>query len=371
MKLILPGSTIGIVGGGQLGKMMTLAAKAMGYTVIILDEHKTGPAIEVADDHVVASFKDTDGFKALAGSVDVLTYEFENIESASILEAMKDIYIPQGDQPLKITQDRLREKKAIEAAGGKVAPYRAVEGEAELKTAISTIGYPCVLKTRRDGYDGKGQVVLKGARDLKKCDAILNVPCILEAFVPFDFEASVIGVRSTSGEIKLFPAGYNIHENNILYETQVPGPIDEKQKIALNKMALQLMEALGFYGTLAIEFFVKGETIYINEMAPRPHNSGHYTIEGCLTSQFEQHIRAICGLPLGSTDLVGETHMYNLLGQHMAACFKWLPEMSQACHLHLYGKKEATVNRKMGHVTFVNSSSEDRSLFINKVLKGS
>lgn len=356
---ILPGSSIGIVGGGQLGKMLAEAANKMGYRVIVLDPSEDAPAFSASHDSIVAPFDEAQGYEALAKKCDVITYEFENI-SAPLVQSLNERYnnIPQGEFPLYIAQNRKREKKALVDAGLPVAPYVVLEDvESELGLAIETLGMPFVVKTQEGGYDGKGQVVVRTEADLPKVKTLYGIPCVAEKFIPYDRECSIIGTRSTNGEYRTFPIAENIHIENILHKTIAGSPhVTEAMERAMSEMLSLFMEKHNIVGTLAMELFIVGEDIYVNELAPRPHNSGHFTIEGCATSQFEQHIRAVCGLPLGSTELLTKTVMYNILGQHKELLFQWLPNLSADAHLHLYGKKEFKHNRKMGHVTFTGES---------------
>ncbi|MDG9730279.1 5-(carboxyamino)imidazole ribonucleotide synthase [Ignatzschineria sp. RMDPL8A] len=352
---ILPGATIGIIGGGQLGKMLAEAGNKMGYRICVLDPSPEAPAFSAAHDHIVAPFDDPSGFETLVSRCDVVTYEFENIDSNLVKQFNEKTHkIPQGHLPLYIAQNRRREKEALTHANLPVAPYVILTDiEAEIQTAVDTLGYPFVVKTQEGGYDGKGQVVVKSEADLPNLTILYGIPSVAEQFIRYDFEASIIGTRSTSGEFKTFPVAKNLHINNILHQSIADYDlIDKAQQATMHTMLKTFMEAHDMKGTLAMEVFIAGDKIYVNELAPRPHNSGHYTIEGCYTSQFEQHMRAICGLPLGDTSLETTTVMYNILGQHRDALFKYLPNLHPNAHLHLYGKKEYKENRKMGHITF-------------------
>ncbi|PWD90504.1 5-(carboxyamino)imidazole ribonucleotide synthase [Ignatzschineria cameli] len=355
---ILPGKTIGIIGGGQLGKMLAEAANRMGYYVITLDPASDAPAVSASHGHIVSGFSNEEGYETLISRCDVVTYEFENI-SASLVKRLNEEYcnIPQGELPLYLAQNRAREKAALTEAGLPVAPYVVLEDpEKELSNAIDTLGYPFVVKTQEGGYDGKGQVVVRSEADLPKVATLYNIPCVAEKFIPYDWECSIIGTRSINGEYRHFPIAENLHHNNILFKTVAGSEkVTAELEDALNEMLKSFMVTHNIVGTLAMEAFVVGDLIYVNELAPRPHNSGHFTIEGCATSQFEQHIRAICGLPLGETTLRQKTVMFNILGQNREFLFNYLPHLSSDAHLHLYGKKEFKNNRKMGHVTFTGS----------------
>ncbi|WP_071458394.1 5-(carboxyamino)imidazole ribonucleotide synthase [Bacillus massilinigeriensis] len=360
VKQILPGKTIGIIGGGQLGRMMALAAKAMGYRIFILDPGADCPASQVADGHIIADYDDLDALGKLQENSDVITYEFENISAEALEWIAGHAYVPQGTELLSKTQDRISEKTAIQAAGQRVAPYKVIKGKEDLNWAISTIGYPAVLKTSRGGYDGKGQHVIKTPEDLEGADALIEQGlCVLEKWLPFEKEISVIVTRSVTGETKVLPVAENIHHENILHETIVPARISKGAEQNAIEAAETLASEFALVGTLAVEMFLAADDgIYINELAPRPHNSGHYSIEACETSQFEQHIRAVCGLPLGTTRLLSPAVMVNILGQHQAPIVDKLPKL-QDWKIHFYGKAEAKHQRKMGHATLLRNSAEE------------
>ncbi|MGG3843529.1 5-(carboxyamino)imidazole ribonucleotide synthase [Anoxybacillus kestanbolensis] len=353
-KTIVPGQTIGIIGGGQLGRMMAIAAKEMGFFVAVLDPTPQSPCAQVADIEIVASYSDEEALRQLAEVSDVVTYEFENIDAEALNRLAKKGYVPQGSELLAITQHRWKEKRAIQSADLPVAPYRLVLKEEELERAIREIGIPSVLKTCRGGYDGKGQVVIRCLDDIHAARSLLAYgECVLEAWVPFVKELSIIVVRSVSGEMALFPVVENIHRENILHETIAPARVSQPIMEQAKTYAKQLAETFQLVGTLAVEMFLTEDgQLYINELAPRPHNSGHYTINGCITSQFQQHIRAICNWPLGSTELLKPTIMVNILGEHVDAVIQNIAQFRDA-HVHFYGKKEAKLKRKMGHVTWL------------------
>jgi 5-(carboxyamino)imidazole ribonucleotide synthase len=361
MKTILPGETIGILGGGQLGRMMAIAAKQMGFRVAVLDPTPDCPTAQVADVHIAAAYDDVAAANRLAEVSDVITYEFENVASEVAEELERKAYLPQGSALLHITQDRLREKAAIEKAGVPVSPYRKVVTQADLRSAIHEIGFPSVLKTTTGGYDGKGQYVLRNLDDCVVIEKELNGErvFVLEKWVDFDKEISVIVTRSTLGETATFPVAENQHINNILHQTIVPARITESEAKDAVAMALKIAESIDLVGTLAVEMFLTKEgCLFANELAPRPHNSGHYTIEACETSQFAQHIRAICGWPLGSTALLKPAVMVNLLGQDMERVAEAIPHLG-AAHCHIYGKARAKPNRKMGHVTVLGHTTKE------------
>ncbi|WP_191276887.1 5-(carboxyamino)imidazole ribonucleotide synthase [Neobacillus kokaensis] len=366
-KTILPGATIGIIGGGQLGRMMALAAKAKGFRIAVLEPAADSPCGQVADIEVIGAYDDREAITKLAAVSDVITYEFENIDAETLRWICEQAYVPQGPQLLAITQDRIKEKAAICQAGVEVAPYEVIESVEDLFVKINTIGYPAVLKTARGGYDGKGQLVIKTEQDLEKGEALLeHGACVLEKWIRFEKEISVIVTRSLDGETAIFPVGENIHVENILHQTIVPARISTGLQLRAVEKAKQIADSLGLVGTLAVEMFVTEDgTIYINELAPRPHNSGHYSIEGCVTSQFEQHVLAICNWPLGSTELLKPSVMVNLLGEHLEELFAEIPALTD-WKIHLYGKKEAKIKRKMGHVTLLRDSVEEALAEVNE-----
>lgn len=366
-KTILPGQTIGIIGGGQLGRMMALAAKAQGFRIAVLDPTEDSPCGQVADVKVVAGYDDLEAIKKLAEVSDVITYEFENIDAAALKWLCEHAYVPQGKELLAITQNRVTEKAAIVQAGVEVAPYEVIESMEDLYKSVENIGYPCVLKTAAGGYDGKGQLVIRRKEDITTGQQLVDSgTCVLEKWISFEKEISVIVVRNVNGETVVFPVGENIHKDNILHETIVPARITLDAKNLAISLATRLAKSLNLVGTLAVEMFLTEEgQIYINELAPRPHNSGHYSIEACETSQFEQHIRAVCNWPLGSTELLKPVVMVNILGEHQERVIKNIPNYPN-WKIHLYGKKEAKIKRKMGHVTILHQSVEEALSEIEK-----
>ncbi|UYZ22320.1 5-(carboxyamino)imidazole ribonucleotide synthase [Mesobacillus jeotgali] len=358
-KLILPGEAIGIIGGGQLGKMMALSAKAMGFRVIVLDPTEDCPCGQVADEQIVGSYDDLEKIKQLSDSSDVITYEFENIDADALDWLNKHAYVPQGTELLRVTQDRIEEKRNIQAAGVRVAPYAVVTRVEDVRAGVEELGVPAVLKTARGGYDGKGQLVIRSVDDIPLAETLVSQgACVLEKWIPFEKEISVIITRGTNGESAVFPVAENIHKENILHQTIVPARISSAAEVKAMEAAEQIASALGLVGTLAVEMFLaEKDELYINELAPRPHNSGHYSIEACETSQFEQHIRAVCGWPLGSTNLLKPAVMVNILGQHQQPLLNKITDL-QDWKIHLYSKKEAKYKRKMGHVTLLRETVE-------------
>lgn len=359
-KTILPGQTIGVIGGGQLGQMMTLAAKSMGFRVIVLDPTPNSPCGQVADEQIVAAYNDLAAVKILAEKTDVITYEFENIDANALSWLTKHAYVPQGTEILRVTQNRIYEKATIQKAGVPVVPYEVILNQTELEHGLENLGYPAVLKTATGGYDGKGQLVIKTEHDRISAASLLSTgPCVLEQWIPFTKEVSVIVSKNPDGETAVFPVAENIHCNNILHQTIVPARIDKETEEKAMAAAKKIAEFLHLIGTLAVEMFVTEDgEIYINELAPRPHNSGHYSIEACMTSQFEQHIRAICNLPLGSTALLKPAVMVNILGEHLDPLLENLHHFKH-WKIHLYGKNEAKPGRKMGHLTRLCNDTDE------------
>ncbi|MEK0291129.1 5-(carboxyamino)imidazole ribonucleotide synthase [Caldifermentibacillus hisashii] len=359
-KTILPGQTIGVIGGGQLGQMMTLAAKSMGFRVIVLDPTPNSPCGQVADEQIVAAYNDLAAVKILAEKSDVITYEFENIDANALSWLTNHAYVPQGTEILRVTQNRIYEKATIQKAGVPVVPYEVILNQTELEHGLENLGYPAVLKTATGGYDGKGQLVIKTEHDRISAASLLSTgPCVLEQWIPFTKEVSVIVSKNPDGETAVFPVAENIHCNNILHQTIVPARIDKETEEKTMAAAKKIAEFLHLIGTLAVEMFVTEDgEIYINELAPRPHNSGHYSIEACMTSQFEQHIRAICNLPLGSTALLKPAVMVNILGEHLEPLLENLHHFKH-WKIHLYGKNEAKPGRKMGHLTRLCNDTDE------------
>lgn len=372
--VIAPGATIGVLGGGQLGRMMALAGSNLGYRFVAMDPTPDAPCGQVAG-QIVARYDDQDAARELAARADVITYEFENVDAgvAALLEQAS--YVPQGSRLLYTTQHRLREKRAIEAAGVKVAPYAEIGSEEALRAAVARLGLPAVLKTATGGYDGKGQWVIRSEAEIAPAYAELSragTELVLEQFVPFVKELSVIAARSPRGEIKTFPVAENIHIDNILHVSIVPARVEEQVQREAERLAARIAEGLEAVGLLAVEMFLTEDgELFVNELAPRPHNSGHYTMEACTTSQFEQHVRAICNLPLGPVELLTPVVMVNILGEHLEAVRKavvtgqWFGEARGETgfpvipKVHLYGKHGAAPKRKMGHINLICRNVED------------
>lgn len=358
-ELIEQGKTIGIIGGGQLGQMLTFAAKQAGMRVVILDPNPDCSAAQAADSSIVAEYSDKKAIEELARRSDVLTYEFENVDLEALEDVSDKVLIPQGTELLRITKDRLREKTFLKEHGLQVAPFAAVSCKEDLVSAIEEIGYPSVLKTCEGGYDGKSQLVLHTREDLKNADELLEQGrCILEGWVEFSMECSVMVARNMDGAISVFPVSENIHRNQILHESIVPARMSGELQSNAKKMAEKIADSLNLCGILGVEMFVGTDgRLYVNELAPRPHNSGHYSIEACNFSQFAVHNRAICNWPMPKIDLLSPVVMVNILGQHVEGCRKLVLKKPQ-WHFHDYGKGEIRIDRKMGHVTILTDDIE-------------
>ncbi|HEM5085177.1 TPA: 5-(carboxyamino)imidazole ribonucleotide synthase [Streptococcus suis] len=340
--------TIGIIGGGQLGQMMAISAIYMGHKVITLDPAADCPASKVSE-VIVAPYHDVAALKQLAERCHVLTYEFENVDADGLDAVIKDGQLPQGTDLLRISQNRIFEKDFLaKKAGVQVAPYKVVTSSLDLEGLALSKNY--VLKTATGGYDGHGQKVIREVADLVEASRLANsAECVLEEFVNFDMEISVL-VSGNGSAYTVFPVQENIHRNNILYKTIVPARISDELAEKAKTMALQIADKLHLAGTLCVEMFVAGQDILVNEIAPRPHNSGHYSIEACDFSQFDTHILGVLGQTLPAIKLHAPAIMLNVLGQHMEQAQAYVAKKTSA-HLHLYGKIEAKHNRKMGHVT--------------------
>jgi 5-(carboxyamino)imidazole ribonucleotide synthase len=355
-KVILPPATIGIIGGGQLGRMMALAARAMGYRIGVLEPTPDSPTGQVADFQITAEYSDTQALRELAQRSDVLTYEFENVDLDALRDVQDIVAVPQGTELLRITGDRINEKSFLRDHGLPVTPFAAVRDGAELAAAVGDIGYPAILKTTSGGYDGHGQVDLNSPADLADAAQLLQqAPCILEKRQQFDRELSVMVTRGGDNVVRVFPTVENHHEHHILHTTIAPAPnLTPALTAAVNAAATTIADALDLRGVLGIEMFAEGDHVLINELAPRPHNSGHYSIEACNVSQFAAHILSICGLPIPPITQYAPAVMRNLLGEDLLAAREQWPDHPD-WHLHDYGKAEVRPGRKMGHITVVGN----------------
>jgi len=362
-KPILPGATLGILGSGQLGRMFAIAARRMGYRVHTFSPDRETPTGQVADLEVNASYEDLDALAEFARRVDVISFEFENVPSSASECAARYVPVRPSGQVLHTTQNRLREKTFLASHGFPCAPFRAVRSREELTQALAEIGTPSVLKTAGFGYDGKGQAVIRQPADADAAwQAIGGVEAVLEGFIDFECEVSVVAARGLDGQFAHYGVLENRHRNHILDVTIPDAPIGERLSREAVEVARGLLEALDVVGVLCVEFFVtKDGRLLVNELAPRPHNSGHYSFDACVTSQFEQQVRAVCGLPLGDTTLLRPAAMANLLGDVWADGEpNWAAALRDPwVKLHLYGKVEARPGRKMGHLTAFGASRED------------
>ncbi|MEO1549449.1 MAG: 5-(carboxyamino)imidazole ribonucleotide synthase [Pseudomonadota bacterium] len=345
------GSTIGILGGGQLGRMLAMSAAKLGYNTHILAPEERPPAAQVATTTTQAAYDDTTALQAFAARVDVVTYEFENIPLATAKYLEGHVPLCPGAKALEVSQDRLTEKTYLQGLGLATAPFVDVADIGSLRAALQTLGTPAILKTRRFGYDGKGQMRFDTAQDLGPADGILDQPCLLEGFVDFTAEVSVIAARGKSGEVVAYDPGQNVHKDGILRTTTVPAPIPSRLSTDAVLLAGRILNALDYVGVLGVELFVTPKGLVVNEIAPRVHNSGHWTEAACAVSQFEQHIRAITGLPLGNGARHSDARMDNLIGAEVE---HW---SNGAAGLHIYGKGSAREGRKMGHITHLSAKS--------------
>lgn len=367
-----PGCTVGIIGGGQLGRMLVLEARRLSIRTCVLDPDPDCPSGQVADEQVVASYSDRLAAEELARRADVITYEFEHIDAAVVahVETLRPVY--PASRILELVQHRFRQKQALHQLGFPLAAFRSVESRFDLARAVSSLGFPAVIKTATSGYDGKGQAVLRDEADADRAYAMLHSGSrmlVLEEYIAFEKEISVICARDVEGSVACYPVMENVHRGGILDTTVVPARIDAPLATSARELAQAIAERLGVVGLLCVEMFVTPDRgLLVNELAPRPHNSGHYTLDACPTSQFEQLLRVLCGLPLGSTDLTSPAVMVNVLGD------VWLqaggrPNFAAALavpgvKLHLYGKGDARAGRKMGHLSALAptlDSAEERA----------
>ena len=350
---LAPGATIGILGGGQLGRMLSVAASRLGLRCHIFEPGAEPPAGHVAEWVTTASYEDEAALRSFGESVEVITYEFENVPTSALdlLESLAPIR--PGRNALATSQDRLDEKQFLQSLGLTVAPFTSVDTLDDLQAAIDTIGVPSILKTRRFGYDGKGQVRLSSPDDAPGAiEALEGAPAVLEGFVDFELEISVIAARSTSGDVACFDPGHNVHVDGILRTTTVPAPIDNEVRGAAVAAAETILNALDYVGVLGVELFVTGgDGLVVNEIAPRVHNSGHWTQNGCVVDQFEQHIRAVAGWALGDSARHCDVVMENLIGDDIDTI--GVRAQAKSVAVHAYGKAQTKPGRKMGHINRV------------------
>lgn len=362
--MILPGATLGILGGGQLGRMFVHAATSMGYRVIVLDPNSSSPAGEIAHLHLQAKYDDTHSLNALAQECAVITTEFENVPAEVFEHLEKSCLVSPNARALELAQDRIKEKKFSQSLNISPTPFHAVSSEQDIEQAFNDIAAPMILKTTRLGYDGKGQAVVSAAQEcIEQWNKLDNVACVLEKKITLKSEVSVVLARSTTKEVSFFPVAENVHRDGILFTSTVPAKVAEDIQNLAKAYAQKIAEELDYCGILAVEFFIDGEdNLYFNEMAPRTHNSGHYSMDACYTSQFEQQVRAICGLPLGDTTAHSAVTMVNVLGDlwnNKDEQPDWSRIMSDNVKLHLYGKHQARAGRKMGHFNVLAEKGEE------------
>lgn len=351
--MILPGSTIGMLGGGQLGRMFTMAARSMGYEVIVLDPDTDSPAGKLATDHVCANYSDQTALDYMAKTCDVVTTEFENVPASTLEALAKSCPVRPRAQAVTITQDRIHERTFLRDNGFPTAPFAIIRDASDLESGLHDVQSPAILKVSRFGYDGKGQYAIDSTSNLNDAwQALQGNECVLEQRVPLDLEVSVVLARGTDGHTITYPVAENVHHGGILDVSMVPARIDDSVADDIVSMATQIASGLDYIGVMAVEFFISKGKLLVNEIAPRPHNSGHYTLDASVTSQFEQQVRAVCGLPLGDTRLLTPVVMVNLLGDlwHDGKPPAWDALLFHPnAKLHLYGKREARPGRKMGH----------------------
>jgi 5-(carboxyamino)imidazole ribonucleotide synthase len=360
--VILPGATLGLLGGGQLGRMFTIRARTMGYRVVVLDPDPVSPAGSVADRHLCSPYLDPTALTELGEEAAVVTTEFENVPAEALRQLARHCEVWPPVAAVMTTQDRGSEKAFLAASGIATAPFTPVASPDEAASAWEVIGPPAILKTARLGYDGKGQAVVESrAQVLAAFDRFGQVPCVLERKLDLTRELSVVLARGTDGGVAVYPVGENVHVDGILDTTMVPARVSGTLAAAATGLAVRVAEHLDYVGVLGVEMFVtEGDQLWVNEIAPRPHNTGHYTLDACVTDQFEQQVRAVCGLPLGQPDLMRPVAMANLLGD------LWIggpPAWDRALAvpgvtLHLYGKREPRPGRKMGHLNCVADTPE-------------
>ena len=367
---ILPGSTVGVLGSGQLGRMFAIAARRMGYRVHTYSPDYDTPTGQVADREYQGDYEDIERVREFARDVDVVTFEFENVSAQATAAAGEFAAVRPSGEVLHVTQHRVREKQFLSAAGIPVTPYRVVRSIEDLRAGVAALGTPCVLKSAGFGYDGKGQVKIPAAAKADVIDVAWEqagaVECVLEAFVDFACEVSVVAARSVDGGFAHYGVVENAHDKHVLDVTMAPANVPPEVSAEAERIARGVLEQLNVVGVLCVEFFLtKQGKLLVNELAPRPHNSGHFTFDACVTSQFEQQLRAICGLPLGSTELLRPAAMANLLGD------LWFrdgasaePDWAAVCampdvKLHLYGKLAPRPGRKMGHLTAMAATPQE------------
>ena len=374
-RIINPGSTIGVLGGGQLGRMFAVAARRLGYRVHTLAPEYDTPTGQIADVEMVSSYDDLDQVRAFAKGVDVITFEFENVPAAAVAAAEAMVCVRPNGEALEVAQHRIREKRFLSSSGIPVTPFVEVQTQADLLEGVTRLGRPCVLKTAALGYDGKGQVAIGPDTDpLEAWEQLEKREAVLEAFIDLEREISIIAARGVDGQMSFFEPFENVHARHVLDVTIAPAGIRANLSADAIEMTRTILEELEYIGILCVEFFVTREgRLLVNELAPRPHNSGHLTFDACRTSQFEQQVRAICGLSLGSPELIQPAAMVNLLGDlWVGGEPNWASALAMPdVKLHLYGKTIARPGRRMGHITVLSptaTGARDRALAARTLL---
>jgi 5-(carboxyamino)imidazole ribonucleotide synthase len=372
--MVLPEATLGVLGGGQLGRMFTVAARTMGYRVIVLDPDPASPAAELANEHICAAFNDRAALEKMGRACASITTEFENVPADSLNFLAQFCPVRPSAKAVAIAQNRIREKTFLRDSGFETAPFAEINGRAEIEPALKKIGTPALLKISQFGYDGKGQATVHNLADAYAAfEQMGNKPCVLEQRLNLQTEISVVVARSTDGKTVAYPAAENTHVGGILDLSVVPAQVSNKLAQQATRDARAVADKLDYCGVMAVEFFVvENERLLINEIAPRPHNSGHYTMDACLTSQFEQQVRAMCGLPLGDARLLSPVAMVNILGDAWRgdAPPQWDAVLNEPhAKLHLYGKREARAGRKMGHFTCIGESVQEATTLARDIQK--
>jgi len=368
--MILPGATIGVLGGGQLGRMFVAAARTMGYKTVVLDSDKNSPAGLIADHHICAGYEDQTGLSQMAELCDAVTTEFENVPAASLRKLSENCFVSPSAEAVEIAQNRGREKNYALQAGLETTPFKTILSAEDISVAIDVTDFPAILKLSSLGYDGKGQAIVRSAEEvIGKFEEFGSVECVLEKMLDLKQEVSVILGRNADGDVSVFPVSENVHVNGILHTSTVPANVSEKITAQAQEQAIALANAMDYVGILAVEFFITGDDeLVFNEMAPRPHNSGHYTLDATVTSQFEQQVRTLCGLPAGDAALTSPVVMVNLLGDLWPV--NWSVAFAEkSLKLHLYGKEEARPGRKMGHYNVLAESTEKAKSIAEDIFK--
>lgn len=367
---ILPGATIGVLGGGQLGRMFVVAARTMGYKTVVLDSDKNSPAGLIADHHICAGYEDAAGLQQMAELCDAVTTEFENVPATSLRKLAETCFVSPSAEAVEIAQNRGREKNYALQAGLETTPFKTILSADDIQSAVTTTGFPAILKLSSLGYDGKGQAIVRSAEEVEtKFKEFGSVECVLEKMLDLKQEVSVILGRNAEGDVAVFPVSENVHVNGILHTSTVPANASTDITEQARELAKALADSMDYVGILAVEFFItEDDCLIFNEMAPRPHNSGHYTLDATVTSQYEQQVRCLCGLPVGDPAQTSPVVMVNLLGDLWP--IDWMNLLSEdGLKLHLYGKEEARPGRKMGHYNVLAESIDEATEIAERVFE--